>query len=218
MQRYNADGTPLNTNFRVDDDTSQLDQYSPTIALDRNGRQVVVWCDYRNGDDDPEIIAQTFQADGSPLGINRQINQPDLFPANNQWLIGQGVVANTLRISFAWIDNRRHQGWDIYSKIIDWNYMSGIEQTSLPISVNANQLELFPNPTHGKIYLTLDQINDSEINIYNSVGKMITSVIPYPHMIINNKLLIDLNRYTPGVYFINIKNQMTNLTKKIILY
>jgi hypothetical protein len=165
MQRYNSNGIPIDTNFRVDDDTSESDQYSPTIAYDATGRQIVVWCDYRNSDDDLEIYAQAFQNNGVRLGVNRQINLPDLFPANNQWLIGQGVICNSSRIGFAWIDNRRHQGWDIYSKITDWDFMAGIEQSSAQMNLNPNPIQLFPNPSHGSIYVTSNQINHYNINL-----------------------------------------------------
>ncbi len=218
MQRYNSNGTPIDTNFRVDDDTSESDQYSPTIAYDITGKQVVVWCDYRNSDDDLEIYAQAFQNNGARLGINRQINQPDLFPANNQWLIGQGVICNSSRISYAWIDNRRHQGWDIYSKITDWNFMAGIEQSSAQINLNPNPIQLFPNPSHGIIYATSNQINHCNIEVFNSLGKKITTLTPAINLPWSNKLLINLNKLSSGIYFIKFSDAIINETKKIILY
>jgi hypothetical protein len=218
MQRYNSNGIPIDTNFRVDDDTSESDQYSPTIAYDPTGRQVVVWCDYRKEDDDLEIYAQAFQNNGVRLGVNRQINQPDLFPANNQWLIGQGVICNSSRIGFAWIDNRRHQGWDIYSKITDWDFMAGIEQSSAQMNLNPNPIQLFPNPSHGSIYATSNQINHYNIEVFNSLGKKITTITPATNLPKFSKLLINLNKFSSGIYFIKFSNGIINETKKIILY
>jgi hypothetical protein len=220
MQRYNCNGTPLGSNFRVDDDNTGFDQYSPTIACDETGKFIVVWCDFRNGDDDPEIYAQAFLADGTLLGTNQLINQPDLFPANNQWLIGQGIVANSRRTAFAWIDNRRHQGWDIYSKIVDWNYFTGVNEESEKYTISQNSIRIFPNPTAGKIFLNTNGHFTGDITFFNSAGRKIKTVQlstesgPWKA---DCSIEINLSQFSNGIYFVlyNIKGQIE--TRKIII-
>lgn len=218
MQRYNVTGVAIGSNLRVDDDNAAFDQYSPTIACDETGKYIIVWCDFRNGDDDPEIYTQAFLSSGNRLGINKLVNQPDLFPGNNQWLIGQGVAANSRRISFAWIDNRRHKGWDIYSKIISWNFLTDIREERTETKISSNEINIFPNPSFGKIYLSPKDLNVGYVEIFNSVGKKVKTILTKSILQINNKLELDLSIYSPGIYFIKFDNQRINETKKIILY
>lgn len=216
MQRYNFSGIPIANNIRVNEDNSGQGQYSPTISCDEIGKYIIVWCDFRNGDDDPEIYSQAFLASGDPFGNNKMVNQSDLFPGNNQWLIGQGVVANSGQIGFAWIDNRRHRGWDIYSKIVDWNYFSGLSEENDQISISSNAIKIFPNPNTGKIFLTSNRKITGDIDFFNSVGRKIKTISD------NNlpnkpRLEIDLSWFKSGVYFLQYNLYGIPETKKIIL-
>ncbi len=209
LQKYDANGLAIGSNFRVDDDIADFDQYSPTIACDETGRYVIVWCDFRNNDDDPEIYAQAFDVNGARIGNNQLINQPDLFPANNQWLIGQSITANNRRIGFAWIDNRRHKGWDIYSKIVDWNYFSGINEDNNKHLITSGLIKISPNPTANKIYFTPDLSSINDISIYDINGQKINSVI-------KTKQNIDISNLKPGIYFLHYKVSGKSDIKKIV--
>jgi len=217
MQRYNTNGVAIGSNLRVDDDNAGFDQYSPTIACDETGKYIIVWCDFRNGDDDPEIYAQAFNANGTILGNNRLINQPDLFPGNNQWLIGQGVAANSRRITFAWIDNRRHKGWDIYSKIVDWNYFTGVNEEIDQLIASSNFLKIFPNPSTGKIFLTSSKDITSDIQLFNSTGRKIKTISIKDLVNHKTKLEINLSQFSPGIYFAQFNIRGLIATRKIIV-
>jgi hypothetical protein len=210
LQKYDTNGLAIGTNCRVDNDIADFDQYSPTIACDETGRYVVVWCDFRNNDDDPEIYAQAFNADGTFIGNNQMINQSDFFPANNQWLIGQSITANTRRIGFAWIDNRRHKGWDIYSKIVDWNYFSGIVEEKNNYLSSSNSIIISPNPTANKVYFVPDFSSITDISIYDINGQKINSIM-------KTKQEIDLSNLKPGIYFLYYKISGKSDIKKIVL-
>ena len=71
-QRFNANGTPIGTNFRVNDDTGTEDQMSPCIAVNGSGDFIIAWEDDRNGD--PDIYAQRYSKNGQPIGNNFKVN------------------------------------------------------------------------------------------------------------------------------------------------
>ncbi len=75
-QRYAADGTPLGGEFQVNTYTTSS-QGEPSVAAAADGRFVVVWTsDGSSGSDtgDESIQAQRFAADGTPLGVQFQVN------------------------------------------------------------------------------------------------------------------------------------------------
>ena len=78
-QRYEANGDSAGDAFRVNT-TTIGDQMTPAVAMGEDGRFVVVW----QGDDGLEegvadgttdIFAQRFEADGTPVGSEFQVNQ-----------------------------------------------------------------------------------------------------------------------------------------------
>jgi len=114
-QRYDAAATPLGTNFKVNDDAGTTPQYFPDIDMNDYGDFVIVWEDYPY--DNPDIFAQRYNPSGNPLDSNYLIPNPG-YAAFHQQL--PAVAVNGCNISFAWMDNRRAKGWDIYAKVTDW--------------------------------------------------------------------------------------------------
>jgi YD repeat-containing protein len=72
VQMYNAAGTPVGTNFPVEDEVGASTQYNPAAAMDISGDFVICWYDSRDGD--PDIYAQQYNASGGALGANLMIN------------------------------------------------------------------------------------------------------------------------------------------------
>ncbi len=148
-QSFLANGNRIGGNFRVNDDMTEEDQYSPSLTIAENGDIIFVWCDGRKGDGDLDIYAQRFDSTGRRIGRNLLINNPDSFPGNNQWLIGQGIKTYQNKIAFSWIDNRRHKGWDIYGKVVKLSYLSLLEDLR-PLT-RTNPLSPLYCPNWGKI-------------------------------------------------------------------
>jgi hypothetical protein len=72
-QRFDTSGSPVDTNFRINDDAGNSTQYEPSCATDSAGNFVVVWCDYRTGHE--SIYGQIFDSTGSAVGSNFWISQ-----------------------------------------------------------------------------------------------------------------------------------------------
>jgi len=109
-QRYSANGTPIGSNFKVNDDQGSAGQMFPAVAMDASGNFVVVWHDIRNGNWD--IYAQRYAADGTPIGNNFQVNDDSgrvvsVYPAVAMDNAGNFVVV--------WTDIL-NEGWDIYAQ------------------------------------------------------------------------------------------------------
>ncbi|HZV70673.1 MAG TPA: FG-GAP-like repeat-containing protein [Saprospiraceae bacterium] len=63
-------------------------------------------------------------------------------------------------------------------------------------------LGVYPNPTDGKIYLTLDTPDQYAISVYDGMGKLTTEKIEFP--------IIDLTDRPSGIYMLVIQNLLTH--------
>jgi hypothetical protein len=132
-QRYDAAGAAVGANFKVNDDVGSYYQYNPSVACAPTlDRFVVCWTDYRNTDNDPEVMAQSYVS-GSASGANFQVTDSDSFPYHHQTTARSNVAASDSRVAFAWTDNRRHKGFDIYSRVTDWNFNTTVAQLPTPV-------------------------------------------------------------------------------------
>jgi hypothetical protein len=118
-QRFNSQGYPLGSNFKVNDDPVPAYQGTPDIASDGRDKFIITWSDYRNGNWD--IYAQKYDSSGTPLGSNHLVPNPG-YASFAQVL--PAVAANESRICFTWMDDRRGEEWDIYAKVVDWCWPS----------------------------------------------------------------------------------------------
>jgi len=110
-QRFSSNGTPLGSNFKVNNEPGNEEQEHPCIAMDNNGNFVIVWSDERSGDWD--IWGQRYTADGTTQGENFKIsddtgNELQYWPCCNCDKNGNLVVA--------WVDKRYYDDFEIYAQ------------------------------------------------------------------------------------------------------
>lgn len=82
-QRFDSTGSPIDTNFLINDEVGAYNQYEPECAMDSAGNFVVVWRDFRESD--ANIYGQIFDNTGATIGTNFKIDQSpgpedDIFP------------------------------------------------------------------------------------------------------------------------------------------
>ena len=98
--------------------------------------------------------------------------------------------------------------------------------TSSDVIVNENgceikiseKIELYPNPTNGRITLTLPvEIDIISIQIFNINGKKLIDVF---HSVskLSREIKLDLSHYPTGIYFINLSAKNLKGTKKLVKY
>ena len=115
-QRYDPPGTPVSSNFKVNDDAGIASQANPAVALEDSGSFVIIWEDYRD-DESGDVYVQRYDSSGSPVYGNYLVSDveyasfPQLKPA---------VAVSSSNISYVWEDKRREKSWDIYAKVGDW--------------------------------------------------------------------------------------------------
>jgi hypothetical protein len=71
-RRYRPDGTPVGPQFPISQHAGWIDCRTPDVAMDAEGGFVVAWA--AGDEDDAEIFARRFRADGAPRGSQFQVN------------------------------------------------------------------------------------------------------------------------------------------------
>ena len=72
-QRYSAAGTPVGTEFRVNNYTTS-NQNLASVAMDDLGRFVIAWSGYSQDGNGYGVFAQAFNSDGTPSGPEFSVN------------------------------------------------------------------------------------------------------------------------------------------------
>lgn len=213
IQWLDSTGNLIGDNERVNDNPlNQGDCYSPTCAFDNSGRLVVMFNDEREILGNPQIYSQRFNSNRARIGTNQQINERNLFPKNTHWTVGQSVVANESIIGFAWTENRRHLGWDIYAKITDWNLI-GITE----VSQNPQQFHRAENVCATIINRHKNvEIKDGAgaiVILYDATGRQ---VCRYP--ILSNAQMLNIGHLCSGIYFMKFQNSDCKSIKKLLVF
>ncbi len=162
---------------------------SDSTFIDDNGNQTLTYtASLGNGNPLPDWLS--FDADSIRLtGIPEQPGTFQIKIMATDPVNASAIASFTLRILDA----------------------SGIDDHHLQ-----QQVQVFPNPTKGKITVSLSEFpfNRADIQVTNLVGEEV-----YSGTIISNKLSdIDLYGNSPGVYFVSLIIDGLRVNKKVVLY
>lgn len=106
--------------------------------------------------------------------------------------------------------------WVLMAKIAGWQDVVGVSTIS-----SETEIELFPNPTNGKIELHLSNDNspdDIHISVFNSSGLVCINQKISNHEIPENGIVtIPVHSLSPGVYLLTINNSVITRSIKFIL-
>ncbi|MBE7443446.1 MAG: T9SS type A sorting domain-containing protein [Flavobacteriales bacterium] len=94
-------------------------------------------------------------------------------------------------------------GNTIADKIVKIGISTAIEETT---KTNAT---VFPNPTNGIVYVTMENNVSTAVELYNVVGEKLSS-----DKIQGNTYQLNLTSYPSGVYFLKLNNKTTKILKK----
>lgn len=104
---------------------------------------------------------------------------------------------------------------DITTFTIKYNNPLSIKATTKQFAVSA----VFPSPVSSKAQFSVFSTNDfsnAEVSLVNSLGAEVFKKIVLLSSG-NNLVTIDCDNQTSGIYFINVKQGLSNITKKIII-
>ncbi|MDD2890282.1 MAG: T9SS type A sorting domain-containing protein [bacterium] len=122
-QRYTSSGTPINTNFKINDDTTNnFFGWYPFINSNLNNQNVIVWRDNRIKLSDPRIWGQRYQPTKSLVGTNFCVNPTGKCCWHSLTKLTSVGVDSAGNFNIVWTDNRRIQNaTDTYIQKYDSN-------------------------------------------------------------------------------------------------
>jgi hypothetical protein len=94
-------------------------------------------------------------------------------------------------------------------------YLAKLNMTSVgvtTVSRNEDQINIYPNPSEGKFFITIPHNKEAHATIYDVTGKKIME-----KKINNTGSEIDLSLNGPGIYFVKVDSNEHPFTKKIIV-
>jgi hypothetical protein len=223
-QRYTLAGALIGSNFQVNDDTGKSGQGNPAIAIEASGNAVITWNDSRNGNYD--VYAQRFNSSGSKIGTNSLVNN------SQSSVYGQilpTVAATSSKLYFAWEDNRRSKGWDIYAKVVDWNWTTVEEEGNAAIPNSFELSQNYPNPFNPatRIQFKVSSLKFGKpvrttLKIYNILGQLVRTLVDEDKAPGNYEVIWDGKddsgkEVSSGIYFYQLKTEGYTGTKKMVL-
>jgi hypothetical protein len=222
FQRFTSTGATLGANIKVNDDAGSMYQLVPSISMDAAGNFIIVWHDERYGLTSPDIIGQRYFSNGNPNGGNYLIVADG--PNNGETI--PVVFADNSSIIFSWQDDRRSEGWDIYAKLVNWNW-NGVTDVDIIDNNVPEEFSLsqnYPNPFNPstKIDYTIPKEGFVSLKVYDVLGNEVITLV--------NEVLSageyevefsshsgEVRNLTSGVYFYQIKAGSFIQTKKMVL-
>ncbi len=176
--------------------------------MDTSGRFIIYWTDFTE-DANPDVRAQIFSRDGDPVSEIFEVHNPDAFPYEYQLSTWQGLGVTSDRIYFMWLDNRRIKGWDIYAKVTDWEYPTGIKEKR-----ESKNLDIEYLGPHILIRFSLSFPQNLSIKLYDVSGRVVKSIFLKAR---EGENRVEIKKDFPqGVYFLRIEKGKV-LHKKIII-
>jgi hypothetical protein len=91
----------------------------------------------------------------------------------------------------------------------------GVQQS---LAYNVNGIEIYPNPAHSNATISVDlkEKGKVSVNVYNTVGQLVSSSA-FDGQFGVNKTDLSLENLSAGLYIVNVKVGNTVSTKKLIV-
>lgn len=174
MQRYSKIGERLGDNYRINEDESGIHGEASVVA-NESGEFSIFWTDYGDNLQNPDLYAQKFDASGNASGGNFQAvadgpNYQESIPF---------AGANNDKIVLTWVDNRRTKGWDIFGKIVTWDWSGesdGVDDGSSVVEFALDQN--YPNPFNPSTMIRYKVAKASRVSIkvFDLLGRQVAVV------------------------------------------
>lgn len=217
FQRYASTGAPLGVNIKVNDDTRTANRRVPSISINSAGDYIIVWQESNYVQGTHYIFAQKFFPNGNPNGGNYRIVSNGL----NHDTESPEVYANNSDILFSWQDNRQSQGWDIYAKIVSWNWtgITDVETINNKIPSEFILLQNNPNPFNPStnIQYAIGSTQLVTLKVYDILGNEVATLVNEEKPAGSYKVIWNAFNLTSGIYFYQIIAENFIETKKMAL-
>jgi hypothetical protein len=128
--------------------------------------------------------------DISKASINKADTLSKWFTSSNGWTVANGRLPGLFGQTVEMPEHLRTSP-------------TGIEQ----LQITNDELQIYPNPTHGQLRITDYEPSMGEIEIYDVVGKKLLN-----YQIIDD--LIDISHLSAGLYILKTGNKITKIIKE----
>ena len=205
-QEYLNDGTLVNTNIKLNDDTKSEYQGEPSIAVDENENFIITWIDNRSGSKD--VFAQRFTADGVAIEDNFKVNDVSV---NNFTLSPSIAISNDGKFIISWADFRNDYCCEIYAQMFS-NDATPIGE-NFKVNYISACMNLYPEVVfkkNGDFIITWSDADEGSFdkeNIQHLDKKKIQDII------MNNKS----KSSEPDVYFQQFSNDATPIGGNVLV-
>lgn len=189
------------------------------------------------------VIGQNGSCPGSPVSVTISVTQsPTVTASANPTTISVGGTvsfssAGSGATSYVWDfgdgntstqNNPSHtySSAGIYTVTLTGTLNGCINTSQLTINVGAvnineynleNAVSIIPNPNKGQfeININLNEVQDVEITLFNSLGQVIKT--DFYREVFNNSYTYNINDQSKGIYYINVKSNKGNTTKRLLI-
>jgi hypothetical protein len=139
------------------------------------------------------------------------MNEPRSDPKSNHWTVGQSIAVSEDVVACAWTDNRRHQGFDIYGVLTDWDLVGVAEVSREPRAVRAWLSPSVISGRRARLNLALREL-PAELRLMDVTGRVrFRSWIAFPDE------LVDFEGIGRGVYFAVLSGESGERQTKIVI-
>ena len=156
-----------------------------------------------------------FWSGGSQQTITETITLPSNMASGNYKLFLKLPDSNTALSS-------RPEYSIQFANINTWESNTGYNNLLHTMTINSSldvatnniiDMKMYPVPTNSELIIEFGTINDYTISLFNSLGQKVKS---YPKTD-TNRVVLNTQNLSEGLYFVQFQNKEKNVTKKIII-
>jgi hypothetical protein len=134
----------------------------------------------------------------------------------------KGSGNSTVLLSYSYIDHNSLRGVSYYRlKQTDYNGEYAYSRIVAVVNKNAVPFSLFPNPSTGESYITIDPLltdEELQITVFNNFGQKIYSIDTRPA---SRNTIISLNdsnkKFVKGIYLVNVSSKDKVYSEKLFV-
>jgi hypothetical protein len=184
-------------------------------ALSTSDLYVVTESDLNNGYIEIPVIGSDWPGDGTqslPIEPGTYYAAVEMYSLGGEYNIGiidDLTVGQPAWSSSIWIPQSQAY---TNGNALAIRLNLGFEESTVSIKENINDFILYPNPSNGDINISFKDSKERDIIIRNINGNIIYSKSS------NFSTILDLGKYSTGIYLIEISTESGNLTKKLTIH
>jgi hypothetical protein len=184
-------------------------------ALSTSDLYVVTESDLNNGYIEIPVIGSDWPGDGTqslPIEPGTYYAAVEMYSLGGEYNIGiidDLTVGQPAWSSSIWIPQSQAY---TNGNALAIRLNLGFEESTVSIKENINDFILYPNPSNGDINISFKDSKERDIIIRNINGNIIYSKSS------NFSTILDLGKYSTGIYLIEISTESVNLTKKLTIH